>query len=234
MGGVFRYHCSECRVRAIQLLLEKLLRIPESDRVVSQAPLVLSPIQTAEGAALFDADMNDDVHENVRSGIEACLPRLWRYALVLCRNSSLAEDLVQATCVRALERQEQFRGGTNLRAWLFTILSSIWKNHLRAEKVRAGAGFEDPERVLVHDGESGFETNNMVRRVLSEIEGLPEAQRQTVLLVYAEGFTYREAAHILEVPIGTIMSRLAAARGSLAVLNKERGKPGKTEESDSR
>lgn len=178
--------------------------------------------------------MNDDVHENVRSGIEACLPRLWRYALVLCRNATLAEDLVQATCVRALERQEQFRGGTNLRAWLFTILSSIWKNHLRAEKVRAGAGFEDPERVLIQDGESGFETNNLIRRVLSEIEGLPEAQRQTVLLVYAEGFTYREAAHILDVPIGTIMSRLAAARGSLAALKDDSAKPVKAEDSKGR
>lgn len=177
--------------------------------------------------------MNEDNHEDVRSGVEACLPRLWRYALVLCRNPSLAEDMVQATCVRALEREEQFRAGTNLRAWLFTILSSIWKNHLRSEKVRAGSGFEDPELVLVQDGEAGFETNNLLRRVLSEVERLPEAQRQTVLLVYAEGFTYREAAHILEVPIGTIMSRLSAARASLASLSARGGADG-TEDSRKR
>ncbi|WP_417520080.1 RNA polymerase sigma factor [Minwuia sp.] len=165
--------------------------------------------------------MIDDSHENVRSGIEECLPRLWRYALVLSRNPTLAEDLVQATCLRALERQQQFQAGSNLRAWLFTILSSIWKNHLRSEKVRAGAGFEDPELVLVADGEGAFETNNMVRRVLSEVERLPEAQRQAVLLVYAEGFTYREAAHILDVPIGTIMSRLSAVRATLSVLSTQ-------------
>ena len=163
--------------------------------------------------------MSEDYHENVRDGLESCLPRLWRYALVISRNPSVAEDLVQATCVRALERQAQFRPGTNLRAWLFTILSSIWKNQLRAEKVRAGAGFEDPEQVLLGDGRQDLTANNLLRRVLSKVEGLPEAQRQAVLLVYAEGFTYREAAHILDVPIGTIMSRLAAARASLAPLS---------------
>jgi RNA polymerase sigma-70 factor (ECF subfamily) len=178
--------------------------------------------------------MNHDDHESVRDGLEACLPRLWRYALVLCRNHSVAEDLVQATCVRALERQAQYRPGTNLRAWLFTILSSIWKNHLRAEKVRAGSGIEDPEAVLVADGEGAFQTNNILRRVLSEVERLPEAQRQTVLLVYAEGFTYREAAHILDVPIGTIMSRLAAVRATLAELNGTDSRRKPTEDKSSR
>ncbi len=165
--------------------------------------------------------MTEDSHENVRSGLEACLPRLWRYALVLSRDATLAEDLVQATCQRALEKQEQFQQGTNLRAWLFTILSSIRKNHLRSEKVRAGTGREDPEMVLTGDSGHDLEANNLLRRVLNEIESLPEAQRQSVLLVYAEGFTYREAAHILDVPIGTIMSRLATVRASLAGLKPE-------------
>ena len=127
---------------------------------------------------------------------------------------------MQATCVRALERQEQFRPGTNLRAWLFTILSSIWKNQLRADRVRTGGGFVDPELALVADGEGEMETNNLLRRVLKEVERLPEAQRQTVALVYAEGFTYREASRILDVPIGTVMSRLATARSMLAGLKE--------------
>lgn len=163
--------------------------------------------------------MTDVDHETVRDGLEAHLPRLWRYGLSLSRNPSVAEELVQSTCVRALERQAQFRQGTNLRAWLFTILSSIWKNNLRAEKVRTGGGFADPETELVFDGSASMETNNLFQRVLSEVSELPEAQRQAVMLVYVEEFTYREAAHILEVPIGTIMSRLSAARGKLAGLD---------------
>lgn len=163
--------------------------------------------------------MTEADHETVRSGLETHLPRLWRYGLSLSRNPSVAEELVQATCLRALERQAQFRAGTNLRAWLFTILSSIWKNQLRSDKVRLGAGFADPETELVFDGAASMETNNLLRRVLSEVSELPEAQRQAVMLVYVEEFTYREAAHILEVPIGTIMSRLSAARGKLAGLD---------------
>ncbi|WP_416900062.1 MAG: RNA polymerase sigma factor [Minwuia sp.] len=178
--------------------------------------------------------MTESNHENVRDGLEACLPRLWRYALVLSRNPTLAEDLVQATCVRALERQSQYRPGTNLRAWLFTILSSIWKNHLRAEKVRTGSGFEDPEQVLLGDGSKDLVANNLLRRVLSEVERLPEAQRQAVVLVYAEGFTYREAAEVLEVPIGTIMSRLAAARSTLAKLSDDGGVSKTLEDDDGR
>lgn len=164
--------------------------------------------------------MSEIDHETVRNGLAEHLPRLWRYALVLSRDHATAEDLVQATCVRALERQAQFRAGTNLRAWLFTILSSIWKNQIRAERVRAGAGFVDPEQALVADGLGEMETNNLLRRVLMEVERLPEAQRQTLTLVYAEGFTYREAARILDVPIGTVMSRLATARSMLAGLNE--------------
>ena len=168
--------------------------------------------------------MRDIDHDIVRTALIEDLPRLWRYALSISRNHHVAEDLVQATCVRALERRDQFQPGTNVVAWLFTILSSIWKNQLRADKVRAGAGFVDPEEVLVVDGAREIETNNLLRRVLREVESLPEAQRQTVLLVYVEQFTYREAAHILDVPIGTIMSRLSAARLALAGLAREPGR----------
>ncbi len=92
---------------------------------------------------------------------------------------------------------------------------------MRARKVRQGQGLVDADAVLVFDGLRDTETNILARQVLREVQGLPEAQRETVFLVYVEGLTYREAADTLSVPIGTVMSRLSAARARLAGLNVE-------------
>jgi RNA polymerase sigma-70 factor (ECF subfamily) len=150
--------------------------------------------------------------------LPALLPRLWRYGLVLSRDPVAAEDLVQATALRALERSSQFVAGTRLDRWLFSILRSIWFNHLRAQRVRLGHGVLDAEDVLVSDGAAQIETNILAGQVLKQAMALPEAQRETLLLVYVEGFTYQEAAHVLDVPIGTVMSRLAAVRLKLGGL----------------
>jgi len=165
--------------------------------------------------------MSDDVHEIVSAGLKDNLARLWRYGLVLSGSRDTAEDLVQATCLRALERVHQFQPGTHVNRWLFTILSSIWKNELRSQKIRQGTGFVDAEEALVSDGAEQMETNILVREVLKEIQALPEVQRTTVFLVYGEGLTYQEAAETLDVPIGTIMSRLASARARLGQLNED-------------
>lgn len=170
--------------------------------------------------------MGEGSHDIVSDGLGEHLTRLWRYGLVLSGDRDAAEDLVQATCVRALERADQFQAGTRLDRWLFSILNSIWKNELRSQKIRTGAGFVSAEEVLVGDGASEVETNIFARQVLTEVQALPEVQRETVFLVYAEGLTYKEAAETMDVPIGTIMSRLAAARAKLGELNKE-DTPGK-------
>jgi RNA polymerase sigma-70 factor, ECF subfamily len=158
--------------------------------------------------------------DEVRLGLPAHLARLWRYGLALSRSREAAEDLVQATCLRALERAEQFQPGTRLDRWLFAILRSVWLNDARARRVRLGQGQVDAETALVVDGEHEIETNISAAEVLRNLGGLPEAQREAVLLVYVEGYTYREAADLLDAPIGTIMSRLAAAR--LALTASER------------
>ena len=152
----------------------------------------------------------------VRAGLRDHLARLWRYGLVLSARRDVAEDLVQATCVRALERAEQFQPGTRLDRWLFSILHSIWLNEVRARQIRQGAGFVDADTALSFDGAQQIETGIMAAQVMREVQNLPEAQRVTVFLVYVEGLAYREAADVLAVPIGTIMSRLAAARETLA------------------
>jgi len=162
--------------------------------------------------------MSEESRREVRAGLERCLGRLWRYGVMLSRSGAAAEDLVQATCLRAIERADQFVPGTHLDRWLFVILRSIWLNEIRARRIREGGGFVDAEDTLSFDGSRAIETNILASQVLTAISRLPEAQRETVLLVYAEGYSYAEAASALGIPIGTVMSRLAAARSALAKL----------------
>jgi len=165
--------------------------------------------------------------EEVRTALASQLVRLWRYGLVLAGRRDVAEDLVQATCLRALERAHQFEPGTRIDRWLFSILHSIWLNEVRSWRIRQGEGIVDPEEVLTIDGAEQVETNVLTGQVLREVQALPEAQREAVFLVYVEGMAYREAADILHVPIGTIMSRLASARATLGKLGGDRfGKGG--------
>jgi len=162
--------------------------------------------------------MSEASHREVRAGLEPALARLWRYALVLSRARDVANDLVQATCLRAIERADQFVPGTRVDRWLFTILRSIWLNEIRSQRIREGGGFVDAADALTTDGASEIETNITATAVLRAIDPLPEAQRETILLVYGEGYSYAEAAATLGVPIGTIMSRLSAGRAALAKL----------------
>jgi RNA polymerase sigma-70 factor, ECF subfamily len=162
--------------------------------------------------------MSEASRREVRAGLEASLARLWRYALVLSRARDVADDLVQATCLRAIERADQFVPGTRVDRWLFAILRSIWLNEIRSQRIREGGGFVDAVNALTTDGAREIEMNITASAVLRAIDRLPEAQREAVLLVYGEGYSYAEAAAALSVPIGTIMSRLAAGRAALAKL----------------
>jgi RNA polymerase sigma-70 factor (ECF subfamily) len=162
--------------------------------------------------------MSEASRREVRAGLEASLARLWRYALVLSRARDAADDLVQATCLRAIERADQFVPGTRVDRWLFAILRSIWLNEIRSQRIREGGGFVDAADALTTDGAREIEMNITAAAVLRAIDRLPEAQRETILLVYGEGYSYAEAAATLGVPIGTIMSRLAAGRAALARL----------------
>lgn len=140
------------------------------------------------------------------------LARLWRYGLLLSRQRHVAEDLVQATCVRALERSGQFVPGTRMDRWLLSILHSIWLNEVRARRVRLGQGLVNADEALSFDGEHAAQTHVLAAQVIRRVDALPETQRETVYLAYVEGLSYREVAEVLQVPIGTVMSRLATAR----------------------
>src|SRR3954454_11174235 len=89
--------------------------------------------------------------DEVAAGLASYLPQLWRYGLIVSGNRDIAEDLVQATCVRALERSHQFSPGSRLDRWLFSILRSIWLNEVRSRRIRQGHGFVDAETALSAD-----------------------------------------------------------------------------------
>lgn len=143
------------------------------------------------------------------------LPRLWRFALRLTAHQQDAEDLVQRTCVRGLERRHQLQPGTAPLSWLFSIMHSIWLNEIRARQIRARTHFDWQDEVvesLADPAGQTPETELFHRQVIDAVDALPDAQRVVMLLVAVEGLSYREAADILEIPIGTVMSRLARAR----------------------
>jgi RNA polymerase sigma-70 factor (ECF subfamily) len=160
----------------------------------------------------------------VRRDLPQHLPRLWRFGLVLSGRRDVAEELVQATCLRALERAAQFKIGSRLDSWLLTIMHSIWLNEVRSRRVRQGQGFVNAETILVTDGLGTAEARVLANEMIRKVQALPEAQRETLFLAYVEQMTYRETADVLGIPIGTVMSRLAAARAALAAVRDEGGK----------
>lgn len=145
------------------------------------------------------------------------LPRLRRFAMALCGAQDVADDLVQETCERAITRAEQFAEGTRLDRWMFSILSSRWKNHLRSQNVRAADSDDETLGTIVDERETHRAEQ---RQVLSAVEraltDLPADQRETLMLISVEGLSYREAAETMDVAIGTVMSRISRARLSLA------------------
>lgn len=153
----------------------------------------------------------------VRQAIQVYSRRVWRFALALSGTRDVADDLTQATCLRALERHHLVTHTDRLDSWLMTICRSIWLNEVRARTVRKSQGLSvTPDAELIAPG-TDAEMNIFAREVFTEVMKLPEAQRETVMLVFVEGYSYREAADLLGVPIGTIMSRLSNARRKLQV-----------------
>src|SRR6516164_2946305 len=162
------------------------------------------------------------------------LPRLWRFALRLAGDRHDAEDLVQRACVRALERQHQLQPGTSTLSWLFSIVHSVWLNEVRARQIRSHGSVQWSEELadtVADPVTCNPETYTLHQQIISAVEKLPDAQRSVMLLVAVEGLSYREAATVLDVPIGTVMSRLARARQTIGELFVAR-LPEETRESD--
>jgi RNA polymerase sigma-70 factor (ECF subfamily) len=155
--------------------------------------------------------------DKFRDDLIALLPNLRRFALSLCRRGDLADDLVQTTAERAFAARERFDPATRLDAWLFRILRNAWIDHARRTTTQGvTVDIHDTPDAVVVDGVQHIETVLMLRKTERAMDELPDVQREVIMLCCVEELSYREAAEIIGVPIGTVMSRLARARLALA------------------
>lgn len=126
-----------------------------------------------------------------------------------------AWDLAQSTCLKAIENSDKYKRGTRLESWVYKIANRIWLNEVRYRSIReAMPDIGHWQQTADLNARSGEDTLYF-QQVIELINSLPPAQKATVMLVYVEGFSYAEAAEILSIPIGTVMSRLATARKKL-------------------
>ncbi|WP_194953809.1 RNA polymerase sigma factor [Sphingopyxis solisilvae] len=144
------------------------------------------------------------------------LPRLRRFARGLARHASDADDLCQAAIERALKSRDQWQQGTKLDSWMYRITRNIWIDERRAAGRRGfHAPIDDAVTQVAGEGAAEVEAGALRGDVDAAMAQLPDEQREVVMLILVEGYAYREAAAILEVPIGTVTSRLARGREAL-------------------
>jgi RNA polymerase sigma factor (sigma-70 family) len=157
--------------------------------------------------------------DQTRRELVALLPRLRRFARSLTRNADEADDLVQGALERALRNLDGWTPGTRLDAWMFRIMKNAWIDEVRSRGVRTKVFAPEEAGLDVGaDGAAAMEIHLDAQAVRSAMEQLPNEQRLAVALVLIEGFSYREAAEMLDVPIGTLTSRLARGRAALEAL----------------
>jgi RNA polymerase sigma-70 factor (ECF subfamily) len=153
---------------------------------------------------------------SIHEQIVALLPRLRRFARNLTRNPHDADDVVQISVERALTRLDQWRSDARLDSWMFKIVRNAWIDELRARGRRDKIFLAEEAGEAV--GVDSMETASEMLSVQSAMARLPEDQRIAVGLVLVEGLPYKEAAEVLDIPIGTLTSRLARGREALQAL----------------
>ena len=151
------------------------------------------------------------------SDLEAVVPRLRRYARALTGNRDAADDLTQDTLERAWSKRVLWQPGTDLRAWMFTVMHNVFVNGTRRSRPTVSLddlGVDDVGAAT----STSVETGVVLAELARALSLLPEEQREVLLLVGLEQFSYAEASEVLGVPMGTVMSRLSRARERLRIL----------------
>lgn len=147
--------------------------------------------------------------------LEQHIPRLRRYARALMGNRDAADDLVQDTLERACSRLHLWRAGSDMRAWLFTVMHNLFVNRVRAGRLETLPLDDEALAASVHGGQ---EDGLQLRDLEAGLAKLPAEQREVLLLVGLEGMRYEDVADVLSVPIGTVMSRLSRGRERLRAI----------------
>jgi len=148
--------------------------------------------------------------QNFEDQLLGQLPALRRYARALCGDVERADDLLQDVVERALNKRSLFQPGSNFKAWIFTLIRHQHISNAR-RKIVAFEEFQDNE----HSSTSVADQGNVAKDMSSALQSIDEQQRQIVLLVGLEGMTYKETSEILNIPVGTVMSKLARGRGKM-------------------
>jgi RNA polymerase sigma-70 factor, ECF subfamily len=155
--------------------------------------------------------------------IEGHIPALRKYARALTRNADLADDLVQDCLERAIRKRHLWRTTGTLKGWLYRILLNIFRNDRKRQQLRQTWPLDD---LVVEPSVPAPQTAHLaLAEVAKAMDALPDEQREALLLVVLEGFSYAEAAKILGIPAGTLMSRLSRARSKLKELTGEAREP---------
>jgi len=157
-----------------------------------------------------------ETSQNIHDGIVSLLPRLRRFARNLTRNAPDADDIVQIAVERALTRSDQWRRDARLDSWMFKIVRNAWIDEVRSRRRRDKVFMAEEAGEKV--GIESIETQATMMSVQAAMARLPDEQRTAVSLVLIEGLPYKEAAEVLDVPIGTLTSRLARGREALQLL----------------
>src|ERR671921_373171 len=199
---------------AIRLHLGEQLRALYGDPTQGQLPHHLARL--AHRVAQVIRAHTEPVDQAFIDGVMGTLPSLRHFALSLTKNLDQAEDLVQDTVLKALSKQDSFETGTNLQAWLFTILrNGFFSTHRKTSReVEDGDGTHAASMIAIPDQEDKLALQDLS----SALDKLPQEQREAIILIGAEGMSYEDAAEALGVKVGTIKSRVNRARNRLAEL----------------
>lgn len=154
--------------------------------------------------------------DEIRDALGDLLPRLRRFARVITRNVADADDLVQVAVEKALTHAGQWRPGSRMDSWMFGIMKNAWIDEVRARRRRERV--HAPEEAGATVGDASAAARDIALSVEAAMAQLPEEQRMAIALVLVEGLSYKDAATALEIPIGTLTSRLARGRETLQAL----------------